>query len=81
MFVFGFLLGLGVAAGIVWLLIHLARPYATEELAVLQARRQIGELERATIHRMLEEAQAASRDVAGATTTAARPLPRRGDRS
>lgn len=62
MFVFGFLLGLAVAAGVVWLLRFDGGQSLANELVIRRARRQIHDLERATIHRMLNEAEEARRN-------------------
>lgn len=61
MFVLGFILGLAVAAGVVWLLAAGRGTIEESELPLLLARRQIGELERQTIAQMLAEARASVR--------------------
>lgn len=58
MFVLGFIVGLLVAAGGVWLLVRGSNLLEDSELPLLLARRRIGEVEQAAIRRMLAEAEA-----------------------
>lgn len=67
MFVFGFIFGLVVAAGVVWLLVRASSTLDDSGLSVLLARRRIHDIERAAINRMLAEAEAARRQDAAAS--------------
>lgn len=60
MFVLGFILGLLVAAGAVWLLLQAGRVLYDAEFTELVARKRIGDLERAAIQQMLSDAQASA---------------------
>ncbi len=62
MFLLGVIVGAGIAIGVLWLLRFDGGQSLTNEFAVRRARREIHDLERATIHRMLDEAEAARRN-------------------
>lgn len=60
MFVLGFILGLLVATAAVWLLLQAGSAVREGDLTELLARRRISDIERATVERLLHEAQVAA---------------------